>query len=68
MWKMWGARTKMIDACACMGVRPGDKYCYCELRARGMDTSHYEWAEEEKQRLSIALGKMFGWEVKVGNG
>lgn len=47
----------MISACACMGVRPGDEYCYCQLKARGMDTSHYEWTDEEKQRLKEALDR-----------
>lgn len=50
--------TKMINACACMGVRPGDEYCYCQLKARGMDTSHYAWTEEE-QRLKDALEPFF---------
>lgn len=51
----------MISACACMGVRPGDEFCYCELKARGMSTKHYEWTEEEKQKLNEALAKAFGW-------
>lgn len=48
-----------INACACMGIRPGDEYCYCQLEARGMDTSHYDWTEEEKQKLSEALSGFF---------
>lgn len=52
----------MMDACACMGVRPGDEFCYCELKARGMSTKHYEWTEEEKQRLDEVLKKAFGHE------
>lgn len=50
---------KMINACACMGIRPGDEYCYCQLKARGMDISHYEWSDEEKQRLKDALEPFF---------
>lgn len=51
----------MVSACACMGVRPGDEYCYCELKARGLSTAHYEWTEEEKADLNAALAKAFGW-------
>ncbi len=47
-----------------MGVRAGDEYCYCELKRRNMDTSHYEWTQEEKDALNSALAKMFGWEKK----
>lgn len=50
-----------LIACACMGIREGDQYCYCELKRRGMDTSHYEWSEEEKKELNKALGEIFGW-------
>ena len=50
----------MVSACACMGVRPGDEFCYCELKARGMSTKHYEWTEEEKAKLDAALKEAFG--------
>jgi hypothetical protein len=26
----------MLDACACMGPRPGDEFCYCQFKARGL--------------------------------
>jgi hypothetical protein len=52
--------TPMLDACACMGPRPGDEFCYCQLKARGMSTAHYEWTVEEKQKLDAALKKAFG--------
>jgi hypothetical protein len=50
-----------VSACACMGVREGDEYCYCELNARGLSTAHYEWTEAEKAALNAALAKAFGW-------
>lgn len=53
-----------MEACACMGIREGDLYCYCELKIRGMCTKHYEWTEEEKTALNKALSEMFGWEDK----
>ena len=49
-----------MNACACMGVRPGDEYCYCQLKARGMSTAQYELTEEEKLQLAEALKKVFG--------
>jgi hypothetical protein len=54
-------------ACACMGIRIGDQYCYCELKARGLDTSHYEWSEEEKKKLNDALSEMFNWKTGAAN-
>lgn len=56
----------MINACACMGPRPGDEFCYCELKARGMSTEHYEWTEEEKRNLDEALKKMRGSSTGTG--
>ena len=50
-----------MNICACMGVRPGDLYCYCGLISRGLDTSHYKLTQEEKDRLNEALSEMFGW-------
>lgn len=50
-----------MDMCACMGVRPGDIYCYCELKARNMDTSHYQWSEKEKEELKCVLAEFFNW-------
>ena len=50
----------MVSACACMGVRPGDEYCYCQLKARGMSTAHLEWTEADKLRLDEALQNIFG--------
>lgn len=55
------AVAEELSACACMGVRPGDEYCYCQLKARGLSTAHYEWTEEEKASLNAALAKAFGW-------
>ncbi len=45
-------------ACACMGPKPGSQYCYCMLKSRGMDTSAYEWTEEEQQQLAKVLTEM----------
>ena len=45
-----------------MGVRQGDQYCYCEMKRRGMDVSHYDWTEDEKEQFKEALSKMFCWD------
>lgn len=58
----------MMEACACMGIRPGDEFCYCGLKARGMSTKHYEWTEEEKRKLNEALAKAFGHDDIHGEG
>lgn len=50
-----------------MGIRPGDEYCYCELKARGLSTKHYEWTEEEKVELNKVLNEMFNLEDNVNN-
>ena len=55
------------SACACMGIRPGDLYCYCGLKDRGLSTKHYELSEEEKANLYKALSKMYNWKEKNGN-
>jgi hypothetical protein len=49
----------MISACACMEVRPGDLYCYCGLKSRGLCTKHYEWTEQELESLRNILSLMF---------
>lgn len=53
-----------INFCACMGVKPGDQYCYCQLKARGMDTSHYEWTEADKKALWDALEPFLNKDTK----
>jgi hypothetical protein len=55
-----------MTICACMGIKPGDQYCYCQLKARGMPTDHYNWSEEDKQNLNVALANIFGWEDTDG--
>lgn len=51
-----------MNLCACMGVRQGDQYCYCEMKCRGMDVSHYNWTEDETEQFKEALSKMFNWD------
>lgn len=48
----------MISACACMGPRPGDEYCYCQLKSRGMSVAHYEPTAEQKAKLDAVLREM----------
>ena len=50
-----------LNLCACLGPPPGEQYCYCQREKLGMDTSYYEWTEEEKQSLHKALTEAFGW-------
>lgn len=45
----------MINLCACMGIRVGNKYCYCEMKRRGLDVSHYDWSEEEQEDFRTIL-------------
>lgn len=48
-----------MNACACMGPPPGEEYFYCVRKQRGMDTSYYQWTDEEKKALDAALAKFF---------
>lgn len=48
-----------FNLCACMGVRPGDEYCYCVLKSKGLSTKHYEWSDKEKEELQNALSEFF---------
>ena len=50
-----------MNLCACIGKQGNDEYCYCELKARGMDTSHLLCTEEELNDLKEAFSKMFNW-------
>ena len=48
-----------MNLCACMGPKPGDKYCYCQLKSRGMSIEHYERTPEEMKKLQDTLTEMF---------
>lgn len=48
-----------MNACACMGIKEGDEYCYCELKARGLPTDKHEWSQESKDKLKEFLQKVF---------
>ncbi len=56
----------MVSACACTGIMDGNKYCFCIMKQMGLDTSMYEWTEEEKQKLNEAFSKMFEWKPNNG--
>jgi len=50
----------MNDICACLGPRDDEPYCMCEMIRRGLKTSKdYEWSQEEKDRLTLALNGIF---------
>ena len=42
-----------------MGIRQGDQYCYCEMKRRGLDVSHYDLTETEEEQLKEALSEIF---------
>jgi hypothetical protein len=44
-----------------MGIKAGDEYCYCQLKARGMSVEHYDMTEEQLNKLNEELSKIFGW-------
>lgn len=49
-----------MSVCACMGIKPGDQYCYCQLKDRGMSVEHYDLTEEQLKELNEELSKIFG--------
>lgn len=50
----------MINVCACMGPQGNDSECPCKMKAKGLQPTG--WTEEEKERLTYALSKMYEWE------
>jgi hypothetical protein len=43
-----------------MGPQGNDPECPCKMRAKGLQSTG--WTEEEKERLTYALSKMYEWE------
>ena len=57
----------MTNVCACIGKQGNDEYCYCELKHRGMDTSHLEPSKEEMESLKEGFAIMFNWNKESEN-
>jgi hypothetical protein len=50
-----------MNICACLGPKQGEPYCMCKMITLGLKSpKDYEYTEEEKQRLTIALDEIFG--------